>query len=233
MLRLERRKIIGLTGIAGTVLLHSFLFAVAVWEGGATMSHPRPPDAVGGGANVGSESGEPGERRITVMLTNEFQSARAFEPPPKLPEPAIVQPSVVEVTGLDMLPLEPIESDALGENESVQKAELMARVKFAGIYQSQVRARIERAWQLPAGQKLEPDFSCLVLIHQDSDGRVREVELVLSKCVGSPEMQTSLVNAIQTASPLPAPPHPSVFVDRFSLFLDASDRAVMKNIRQQ
>jgi hypothetical protein len=45
---------------------------------------------------------------------------------------------------------------------------------------------------------------------------------VLNKCEGSLSWQQSLVNAIQAASPLPAPPHPSAFVDRFSLVFHSS-----------
>ncbi len=97
----------------------------------------------------------------------------------------------------------------------------MAWSQFAGIYESQVRARILRAWALPAEPAPEPEFSCLVQIRQQSDGRVREVALVLNKCEGSAAWQQSLVDAIQAASPLPAPPHPSAFVDNFSLVFHA------------
>jgi hypothetical protein len=214
---------VGVTGIAATILLHSFFFAAAVWGGGGQReSLARPPDAMGGGANSGREDGELGERRITVMLTPQFQSALATEPPSLVAEPVIVKPSIVEIADLDALPLPPIQMDPSGEDAADQEAEMMARVKFAGIYQSQIRARIVRAWELPNGHESESDFSCLVLIHQNQDGRVISVEIDLAHCEGSPAMRASLVHAINVASPLPAPPHPSVFVDRFSLILEAS-----------
>jgi hypothetical protein len=220
-------------GIVATALLHSLLFAVAVWGGSGQARLPRPPDAIGAGANSGNEDGELGERRITVMLTPESQSTPSIEVVPQLPDPTLMQPSVVAITGLDALPLPPINADLSGEEAADRDAEMMARVKFAGIYESQVRARIERAWELPSDSNDEAAFSCLVLIHQNRDGRVREVELVSAKCEGSPATQMSLVRAIQAASPLPAPPHPSVFVDRFSLVLRASavnpPRAVAQN----
>jgi hypothetical protein len=114
-----------------------------------------------------------------------------------------------------VLPLPQIELP--GEAAEAADAELMARAKFAGIYESQVRARIMRAWAVPAEPAPKPDFSCLVQIRQQRDGRMRDVALVLDKCEGSSVWQQSLVNAIQVASPPPAPSHPSAFADTFSL----------------
>lgn len=221
-----RRIVVGLTGIAATLLLHSLIFAVAIWDGNRLLLHPRLPDAVGAGANTGKQNGEPGERRMLVMLNPDFDDSPPLEPAPLLAEPFIQQPSVLAITGPDALPLPAFEIETPGEDLPDQDAELMARAKFAGIYESQVRARIERAWQLSKDLPPEPNFSCLVRIHQQRDGRVREVALVLSKCNGSSAWQQSLVDAIQTASPLPAPPHPSVFVDEFSLVF-SSDRLVV------
>ncbi len=222
-MRRTRRTLAGLIGIAATVLLHSLLLAMAVWGGDRFRIHLKQPDAIGAGANSGKPEGEPGERRILVMLTPEFaESTPSFEPPSQLSEPVIEPPSVVEITGLDTKPLPPMQVDIPSENAEEQDAQLMARARFAGIYESQVRARIERAWSLPQDPAPDPGFSCLAQIHQQKDGRVLEVDLVLSKCNGSPAWQQSLVTAIFRASPLPAPPHPSVFVDRFSLVLSSS-----------
>jgi len=217
--RSTQRTLVGLVGIAATVLLHSLLFMAAVWDGGRLL-HPKWPDATGAGANVGQQDGEPGERRVMVMLEPVPALPASPPPAPQLAEPIIQQPSVLEITGPDPLPLPPLEAQS-GE-EANQDADLMARAKFAGIYESQVRARILRAWRLPDEPAPEPDFSCLAQIHQRRDGRVIEVELVLAQCDGSPAWQQSLVNAIQVASPLPAPPHPSVFVDVFSLVFHSS-----------
>jgi hypothetical protein len=224
-MRPKRRTLIGLAGLAATVLLHMLLVAVAVWGGGRSSRDPRPPDAIGAGANTGEDEGEPGERRITVMLTPVVRDAVPLEPAPQLPVPEMQKPSMLEITGIDSLPLPPIEMDLLSEQAADQDAELMARARFAGIYESQLRARIERAWELPQDQALDPEFSCLVQIHQRRNGRVSEVDLVLDQCKGSPAMQTSLARAIQAASPLPAPPHPSAFVENFSMVFHA--RAVI------
>jgi TonB family protein len=79
-----------------------------------------------------------------------------------------------------------------------------------GRYIGQITARVERAWmrpRTPIGDS--PSFACRVRITQDRNGVVREVELV--RCNGSPRWQTSLVQAIQSASPLPAPPDADVY----------------------
>lgn len=220
-MRPRRRTFVGMVGLAATVLLHSLLFAVAIWGGGGQERHPRPPDAIGAGANTGKDEGQPGERRILVLLTPDIVDAQPLQPAPRLPELELAQPSILEITGKDALPLPPIEIDLQGEEAIDQDADLMARAKFAGIYESQVRARIERAWELPQDLASEPEFSCLVQIRQRNDGRVTEVSLALDQCHGSAAMQMSLARAIQAASPLPAPPHPSAFVDRFSMIFRA------------
>ena len=84
-MRRTRRALVGAAGIAATVLLHSLLLAVAVWGGDRFKLHLKQPDAIGAGANKGKPEGEPGERRILVMLTPEFAAPEpAIEPPPQL-----------------------------------------------------------------------------------------------------------------------------------------------------
>jgi hypothetical protein len=228
-MRRRQQTLVGVTGIAATLLLHSLFFAVALWNGDGLLARPMPPDAVGAGANTGKEEGEVGERRMMVMLTPEFEAdVTPLEPPPELPEPVMEQSSILAITGPDILPLPPIELP--GEAIAEADAELMARAQFAGMYESQVRARILRAWKAPDESAPEPDFSCLVQIRQQRDGRVREVAIVLDKCNGTPEWQQSLVDAIQVSSPLPAPPHPSAFVDNFALVFNSSAVSSQKRV---
>lgn len=80
---------------------------------------------------------------------------------------------------------------------------------LAGRYVGQIDARIQRAWLRPRAPLATGLFTCRARITQDSTGRVREVELV--GCNGDAAWQTSLVQAIDSASPLPAPPDPAVF----------------------
>jgi hypothetical protein len=70
------------------------------------------------------------------------------------------------------------------------------------------------------GGKGNESFSCQVGIAQDSNGYVMEVTLV--HCNGNAHWQQSLVSGIQSASPLPAPPDPSLFASQLRLSFDAT-----------
>lgn len=89
-----------------------------------------------------------------------------------------------------------------------------------GRYMGQITARVERAWTRPRTLIDAPFFACRVRITQDRNGTVQEIELV--RCNGNPRWQASLVHAIQSASPLPAPPDADVFTPRFILDLQSA-----------
>lgn len=78
-----------------------------------------------------------------------------------------------------------------------------------GRYLGQVTSRIERAWLRPRTAIGGSSFTCLVQVEQDRERNVKEV--MLKRCNGSTQWQLSLVHAIESASPFPAPPDPSVF----------------------
>jgi hypothetical protein len=219
MMRRSRRvTVVGILGAAATALLHSMLIVAALWGGGMPR-FPDQPDAIGAGANQGTPEGDSGERRMVVRLLEEIIS----QDPPPTPDAYLAEQVSnalkLEITGPDALPLPPLVIQEDGIPADSTDAELIARTKMVGIYESQIRARIERAWTLPDGLPKEQDFSCRALIRQHRDGRISEVELPYEKCDSSPAARQSVVNAIFTASPLPAPPHPGVFVDSFSIVL--------------
>jgi TonB C terminal len=87
--------------------------------------------------------------------------------------------------------------------------EMVERSTVTGVYISQIKAEIDRAWLRPRTPLDVPLFSCRARIAQDSTGTVREVTLEL--CTADARWQQSLLRAIQSASPLPAPPDPRVF----------------------
>lgn len=91
--------------------------------------------------------------------------------------------------------------DAPGDQEG--------RAVLFGRYLGQVTARISRAWLRPRTAIGSETFSCWVQVDQDPHGKV--LEITLKSCNGSPRWQVSLVHAIESSSPLPAPPDPSVF----------------------
>jgi hypothetical protein len=71
---------------------------------------------------------------------------------------------------------------------------------------------------------LDHVFRCEARIVQDARGDVQEVSLL--SCNGTPAWQQSLVMAIQSASPLPAPPDPSVFTYALEMSFDAEEYRV-------
>jgi TonB family protein len=89
------------------------------------------------------------------------------------------------------------------ENNEPGRAALLER------YMGQIDARIQRARVRPRTPVDFGLFECRVRIAQEPNGRVREIEI--ARCNGDIPWQTSLVRAIQSASPLPAPPDPKVF----------------------
>jgi type IV secretory pathway VirB10-like protein len=74
-------------------------------------------------------------------------------------------------------------------------------------YVSLIQARIERAWNRPPTAK--PGLSCTVFVSQVPGGTVTNVKL--GDCNGDAAVQQSITLAVMNASPLPAPPDPSLF----------------------
>jgi hypothetical protein len=216
-----KRTTAGLLGVAATLLLHVLLVTVAVWGTGARRI-ARLPDAVGAGANAGDADGSATARRITIQLLPEITTP-APQPAdaPLLAAPQ--QPSMLQVTGPDALPLPPLHFEHEGEPTAASDADLIARTRLAGLYESQIRARIERAWDQPSERITAAFYACRVKVRQQPNGIV--VEVTLEACEGSFQWLDSLVQAIYAASPLPGPPHPSVFSESFSMQFRSAARS--------
>jgi hypothetical protein len=88
----------------------------------------------------------------------------------------------------------------------------------------QITARIGRAWIRPRTPIGAESFACLVQIEQDDKGTVKEV--TLKHCNGDTRWQLSLVHAIESASPLPAPPDPTVFTKTITVEMDSEGYSV-------
>lgn len=124
-----------------------------------------------------------------------------------------------------LLPSSGADSDGRSDVTSVIPVDGAERVVLFGRYVNQIVARIERAWVRPQARLGGPDvwdtagsraregagarFRCRVQIKQSTSGQVLEITLL--DCDSSPAWQQSLVDAIDAASPLPAPPIPAVF----------------------
>ena len=213
-MRVGKRTAAGTAGIVATVLIHSLFIAAAILGVGAAKI-ARLPDAIGAGANSGKPDGSSTERMIVVQL-----SANAENPEPTPSESPHLQvevqkPSMLQVTGPDSIPLPPLDFDNDGVATEASDADLIARTKLAGLYESQIRARIERAWTQPSESVRALIYSCRVKVRQKRDGQVEDVSL--EDCEGSFEWLNSLVKAIYSASPLPGAPHPGVFAHSFSM----------------
>lgn len=97
------------------------------------------------------------------------------------------------------------------------------RAMLFGRYMQQIKARIERAWEYPS-LRFKGKFQCKVQIAQGQHGDIKEV--TLQRCNGDSTWQTSLVQAIQRASPLPAPPDQEVFSSVVTLGFEAESQAL-------
>lgn len=214
-----RRTAVGLAGAAATLALHSLLFVATIW-GNSAARQPRSPERVGAGANTASAEGNSEERRIVIQLQPEAvpESPLPEQSPVMLEVPRKV--SLLAITGPDALPMAPLFHDEAGEERSATEADMVARAQLSGLYEGQIRARIERAWLRPREPISEGKFACRVLIRQNAQGAIREIEV--QQCNGSDRWQRSLTDAIFASSPLPAPPNPQVFADSFSMRFEAS-----------
>ena len=140
--------------------------------------------------------------------------------PSALTNPAQKQPDVPIVDP----EMEPLSADALAalskppdlilnspDSQAPQDAadDPSDRAALFGRYAGQINARVFRAWLRPRTPIGSPSFTCRARIEQDPAGNVKEV--MLQNCNGDTRWQLSVVHAIQSASPLPAPPDPRVF----------------------
>jgi hypothetical protein len=200
--------------MAATALMH-FLFLAAAWWGAGGEKIARLPDAVGSGANSGARDGSTSERMIIIQLSPNMPSSDRDPIQTSKLTAQIQKPSLLQVTGPDPMSLPPLEFDDQGTPTEASDADLIARTKLAGLYESQIRARIERAWTQPSEAVRSLMYSCRVKVRQKRDGQVEDVSL--EDCEGSFEWLNSLVQAIYSASPLPGAPHPGVFANSFSM----------------
>jgi hypothetical protein len=204
-------------GLAGTLLLHGIVLQTVALGSGAQKI--RPPEA----QEPGSSLNNPEDALVFIDLpkvgktTDEFDEALASVR-------AAIENSPIAVTHPDPSPLRAVETLAPSEDQdsesSISTGDGAERARLLGIYSKQIRARVERIWRRPRTPVQEGTdsakaansvdyFQCQVQIVQDSSGNVQEI--LLPNCNGSTAWQRSLVLAIQHASPLSAPPSPTVF----------------------
>ena len=223
-----RRLMIPFMGGLASVLLHALLFAPVLM---GTTAHktplPRRQDAIS--TVVGSSE----ESAMTVIIIEESDpGAKAGATTAELAsllsaESAILAP--VPVPDLGPPPALVQSDDSSDEQHPTNTAGESdpGRALLLGRYVGQITARIQRAWIRPRTPIASDLFACRVRIVQDRSGNVMEIER--ARCNGDVRWQTSLVAAIQSASPLPAPPDPDVFSKTLTLEFTAEPFAPGKD----
>ncbi len=200
----RHRCVVACCGAALTLLLHALLISPLLWGGGQRV---RTPTRDEGGATSGvpamtlvmlDDTADPREteRPSPEKLSEVLSSARVLVPIGSLHLANAVTPPAIEESSV----VQPDNPPSASEGE---------RALMFGRYLGQVTARIERAWLRPRSAISSESFTCWVQVEQDRERNVKEV--TLKECNGTTAWQLSLVRAIESASPFPAPPDPSVF----------------------
>lgn len=212
--RQARRSAITVLGALASLLLHLLLLA-PVLLGAAAQKNRLPTRDMGASATL---SDDPSMTLVFVeeSASGAVQTRQADQVDSILSAPnALLAPVALPDVSLARL-VSP--SDSQGDDEGTGEVDTSdpGRALLLGRYVGQIDARIQRAWIKPrtpiAASGL---FACRVRIVQDHGGLVQEIELV--SCNGDASWQMSLVHAIQSASPLPAPPDPRVFSTHLTL----------------
>ena len=204
-----------------TVVMHVMLI------GSALLGTPgRPPLKP---LNEGAPASDPNSNATEFVTTLLLLNDRSITPQDRPIDESAYAASTVEtavpkelaLTTLDEPKPPEISGSDTGTDETSPTAEAMGdaagRAMLFGRYMGQIKARIERGWEHPV--LLAESFECLVQIKQNHRGEVQEV--TLQRCADDPAWQVSLVQAIQRASPLSAPPNESVFTDVVTLNFSA------------
>jgi colicin import membrane protein len=100
--------------------------------------------------------------------------------------------------------------------------ERLAAAQSSGLqdqWVAQIQARIQRAWIRPPSAK--PGLDCTVEVVQVPGGEV--VSAHVAGCNGDAAVQQSIEAAVYRASPLPAPPDPSLFVRNIEVRFKPND----------
>jgi colicin import membrane protein len=86
-------------------------------------------------------------------------------------------------------------------------------------WQSQIAAKIEHAWRRPPTAR--PGIKCVLHVTQVPGGEVTQVNI--GECNGDQAVRESIETAVYRASPLPAPPDPSLFDRQLTINFNPED----------
>src|SRR5687767_7782514 len=203
--------------IAATLLLHG-LFLQPMLLGSHASKRPIPEQSGPGSIAVSSDDGN----YMTLVMVNLPSDSDSHVTESLSSVGAAEVDLPIQVASDNPAPLlapEQFEQEEASEEAAHTAGDPAIQSLLFGRYTSQIDARIQRAWRKPRSPVNERSpgdaFECQVRIAQDAAGNVTEIELM--QCEGTTEWQMSLVRAIQRASPLPAPPSPTVFSNVLTL----------------
>ena len=223
-------------GLIGTILLHAF-YLQAVTLGASAAKSRRPPEEVGPGASAILSSTGSWMTLVMVQLPGISHSEMLEDVASRgiAPDNAAIQ--VVSPDPARAIEVQQDIADVNAKAAMTTGDPAMQSLLF-GRYTGQINARIDRAWRRPRSAVNADDatqaaasgaatstssstdpFRCQARILQDADGNVKEIELI--SCNGTQAWQQSLIDAIQMASPLPAPPSPTVFTNALTLTFES------------
>ena len=199
------RVALPVAGALGSLALHALLLAPLVL--GAAVYQTRTPEAPGGSLPSSDDS----------ALAVVFFDDRGSKPktPPCSSDAVVLTPvGPVALRDVPALPPNPVlPNTASPSDERARSAEAQgdagAFSLLYGRYLGQITARIERAWMRPRSSPGGDTFGCAVQVLQDERGQVLDV--AVGRCNQDARWRASLVAAVRTASPLPAPPDARVF----------------------
>jgi hypothetical protein len=218
------------TAAFASLLLHSLIF-VPLLFGGHASHRITPPAQMGAAA-----SAEDTSTMISALFMNDDAASLS----------RLVQTSVSEenflhaVSSSDLLAAlsmptgaalqigEPDENAPSKRADNEAAGDEAGRAIMFGRYLGQISARVSRAWLRPRSPiNGSLSFECRVQIAQDRSGRVQEVTLM--QCTADERWQLSLVHAIESASPLPAPPDLKLFASMVTLEFDSPPYSASAN----
>jgi hypothetical protein len=206
----ESRILVSAAGAVASSLLHVALLTTAIWAG-SQQDNPthRPERMTARGGQVSDE--------IALQWVTIDEGATSRQPTPSALSPPSLIPIPVTAELAEVAAHFPEATNDTASPSIENDGDASARLK--GQYLGQIDARIDRAWIRPRTPIGDVRFTCQVRIDQDAAGNVSDV--VLEQCNGSPRWQLSLVHAIESASPLPAPSDPAVFAPAIHMSFQA------------
>lgn len=207
-----RNPAVVLVGALASLALHALLLSPILF---GTGKHKRTEPEVPGAAANADHPGADGAMIVELIE----ESDRASSASARMAASSLISPATLRrMAAVDVAPPEPIpDIDVERDSQTLAQAQGddTVRARLYGIYVGQISARIERAWLKPRSSPGADRFVCRVQVLQNQSGEVREV--TVKDCDADERWQSSLVHAIQSASPLPAPPDPRVFNRRITM----------------